>query len=91
MGLRENNSQAWSPIQQWLLPLRRRGISVLIVHHAAPRLDEETAGQGTGWRSRRAGANAVGLLRLPMTRSRHLASIQRCSSEAGFDPYKVLV
>jgi putative DNA primase/helicase len=34
VGLRENDSDAWSPIQQWLLQLRRRGISVLIVHHA---------------------------------------------------------
>jgi putative DNA primase/helicase len=33
-GLRENDADAWSPIQQWLLRLRRRGISVLIVHHA---------------------------------------------------------
>jgi putative DNA primase/helicase len=32
--LRENDADAWSPIQQWLLRLRRRGISVLIVHHA---------------------------------------------------------
>jgi hypothetical protein len=24
----------WSPIQQWLLQLRRRGLAVLIVHHA---------------------------------------------------------
>jgi putative DNA primase/helicase len=34
VGLRENDSDAWSPIQQWLLQLRRRGISVLIIHHA---------------------------------------------------------
>ena len=34
MGLRENDSDAWSPIQQWLLQLRRRGLAVLIVHHA---------------------------------------------------------
>ena len=34
MGLRENDSDAWSPIQQWLLQLRRRGLSVLIIHHA---------------------------------------------------------
>jgi hypothetical protein len=25
VGLRENDSDAWSPIQQWLLQLRRRG------------------------------------------------------------------
>jgi putative DNA primase/helicase len=33
-ALRENDSDSWSPIQDWLLRLRRRGISVLIVHHA---------------------------------------------------------
>jgi len=33
-ALRENDADSWSPIQQWLLRLRRRGISVLIVHHA---------------------------------------------------------
>ena len=34
MSVCENDSDAWSPIQQWLLRLRRRGMSVLIVHHA---------------------------------------------------------
>jgi putative DNA primase/helicase len=33
-ALRENDADGWGPIQQWLLRLRRRGISVLIVHHA---------------------------------------------------------
>ena len=32
--LRENDADGWGPIQQWLLRLRRHGISVLIVHHA---------------------------------------------------------
>ncbi len=36
-GVRENDADAWSPIQQWLLRLRRRGLSVLIVHHAGKR------------------------------------------------------
>jgi putative DNA primase/helicase len=31
---RENDADAWARIQQWLLRLRRRGISVLIIHHA---------------------------------------------------------
>ncbi len=31
---RENDADSWNPIQDWLLSLRRRGISVLIVHHA---------------------------------------------------------
>jgi putative DNA primase/helicase len=32
--LRDNDAESWGPIQEWLLKLRRRGISVLIVHHA---------------------------------------------------------
>ena len=32
--LRDNDAESWGPIQDWLLRLRRRGISVLIVHHA---------------------------------------------------------
>jgi len=36
-AVRENDADAWSPIQQWLLRLRRRGLSVLIVHHAGKR------------------------------------------------------
>lgn len=31
---RENEAESWMPLQSWLLALRRRGISVLIVHHA---------------------------------------------------------
>ena len=30
----ESGSDAWTPIQSWLLNLRRRGISVLFIHHA---------------------------------------------------------
>ena len=32
--IRDNDAEFWGPIQEWLLRLRRRGISVLIVHHA---------------------------------------------------------
>jgi putative DNA primase/helicase len=32
--IRDNDAESWNPIQAWLLRLRRRGISVLIVHHA---------------------------------------------------------
>jgi putative DNA primase/helicase len=32
--IRDNDADSWGPIQEWLLKLRRRGISVLIVHHA---------------------------------------------------------
>jgi putative DNA primase/helicase len=30
----ESSSEAWAPIQEWLLTLRRRGVSVLFIHHA---------------------------------------------------------
>lgn len=29
-----NDEDSWMPVQEWLLALRRRGISVLLVHHA---------------------------------------------------------
>lgn len=32
---RENESESWLPVQAWALELRRRGKSVLFVHHAA--------------------------------------------------------
>jgi putative DNA primase/helicase len=32
--IRDNDAESWGPIQEWLLKLRRRGISVVIVHHA---------------------------------------------------------
>ena len=32
--IRDNDSESWQTIQDWLLQLRRRGLSVLIVHHA---------------------------------------------------------
>lgn len=31
---RENESESWNPLQDWLLKLRRKGVSVLFVHHA---------------------------------------------------------
>ncbi len=31
---RENESESWLPVQEWALALRRRGISVLFVHHS---------------------------------------------------------
>jgi putative DNA primase/helicase len=31
---KENGGDSWAPIQEWALNLRRRGISVLFVHHA---------------------------------------------------------
>jgi putative DNA primase/helicase len=32
--IRDNDAESWNPLQSWLLKLRRRGISALIVHHA---------------------------------------------------------
>jgi putative DNA primase/helicase len=32
--IRDNEAESWGPVQEWPLRLRRRGISVLIVHHA---------------------------------------------------------
>ena len=32
--IRDNDPESWNSIQAWLLGLRRRGISVLIIHHA---------------------------------------------------------
>ena len=37
---RENESESWVVIQDWLLSLRRRGIAVLIVHHAGKNGDQ---------------------------------------------------
>lgn len=30
----ENDAEAWSPVQEWLLGLRRSGVAVVMVHHA---------------------------------------------------------
>jgi hypothetical protein len=32
-GGRENDAESWNEMQAWLLQLRRRGITVLLVHH----------------------------------------------------------
>ena len=31
---KENESESWTPMNNWLMTLRRRGIAVLLVHHA---------------------------------------------------------
>lgn len=31
---RENEAESWGPVQEWILGLRKRGLSVLLVHHA---------------------------------------------------------
>jgi len=32
--IRDNDAESWNPVQHWLLSLRRRGISVVLIHHA---------------------------------------------------------
>jgi len=39
-GIDENDAQSWSPVQQWLLTLRKKGLSVLLIHH-----DNKSGGQ----------------------------------------------
>lgn len=31
---KENESESWIVVQQWILSLRRRNITVLLIHHA---------------------------------------------------------
>jgi putative DNA primase/helicase len=33
-SVRENEADDWAPLQGWFLSLRRRGVSVLLIHHA---------------------------------------------------------
>lgn len=37
---KENESQSWQTIQAWLLELRRRGMPVLLIHHAGKSGDQ---------------------------------------------------
>jgi putative DNA primase/helicase len=55
----ESASDAWVPIQNWLLKLRRRGIAVLLVHHAG------TNGRQRGTSRREDALDAVIALRRP--------------------------
>ncbi len=40
---RENESEGWTIVQAWLLDLRRRGISVLLIHHGGKNGDQRGA------------------------------------------------
>ena len=55
----ESASDAWVPMQNWLLKLRRRGISVLLVHHAG------TNGRQRGTSRREDALDTVIALRRP--------------------------
>lgn len=37
---KENEAQSWMPMQSWLLDLRRRGMAVLLIHHAGKSGDQ---------------------------------------------------
>jgi putative DNA primase/helicase len=37
---KENEGEGWLPVQGWLLELRRRGITVLLLHHAGKNLSQ---------------------------------------------------
>ena len=37
---KENESQSWQTMQAWLLELRRRGMTVLLIHHAGKSGDQ---------------------------------------------------
>lgn len=39
-SLRENDADSWSPFQSWILKMRRKGISILLVHHAGKNGDQ---------------------------------------------------
>jgi putative DNA primase/helicase len=55
----ESASDAWVPMQNWLLKLRRQGIAVLLVHHAG------TNGRQRGTSRREDALDTVIALRLP--------------------------
>jgi hypothetical protein len=55
----ENEAESWQPVQDWALELRRRGKSVLFVHHAAK------AGQQRGTSKREDILDSVIMLKQP--------------------------
>jgi len=58
-GLPENEAEAWQPIQDWLLSLRKRGIAVVLIHHAGK------AGQQRGTSRREDVLDTVISLQIP--------------------------
>ena len=36
---KDNEGESWLPVQEWLLRLRQRGITALLVHHGESRED----------------------------------------------------
>jgi len=46
-GIAENDTEAWSPVNQWLLKLRARRVSVILAHHSTK---DGRSSRGTGQR-----------------------------------------
>lgn len=58
-GIAENEADEWQPIQEWLLSLRRRGVTVVLDHHAG------RAGQARGTSKREDVLDVVLALKAP--------------------------
>jgi AAA domain len=71
----ENASDSWLPMQQWLLRLRRKGLAVLLVHHAG------TNGRQCGTSRREDALDAVIALRRP----ENYSPDQGCRCEIHFE------
>jgi putative DNA primase/helicase len=86
----ESASDAWVPMQNWLLALRRRGISVLLVHHAG------TNGRQRGTSRREDALDTVIALRRPEDYSPeqgarfeiHLEKLRNRVDSAGAMPFE---
>lgn len=79
---RENEADGWQPVQDFLLRLRRRGVSVLLIHHAGK------AGQQRGTSRREDVLDTVIALRRPSDYqpadgARFEVHIEKCRGTAG--------
>jgi putative DNA primase/helicase len=74
----ENTSDAWLPMQQWLLRLRRKGLAVLLIHHAGMN------GRQRGTSRREDALDAVIALRRP----ENYSPDQGCRFEIHFEKFR---
>ena len=87
----ESASDAWVPMQNWLLKLRRRGISVLLIHHAG------VNGRQRGTSRREDALDSVIALRQPEDYSPeqgarfeiHFEKLRNRVERAGTEPFEV--